>query len=44
MFCTGTSQSIIARMAKDTHMFIDPSVQVIPSFVTTWSSEDHACL
>ena len=23
-------------------MFIDPGVQVIPTFVTTWSSEDHA--
>ena len=42
MFCKGTSQRIIVRTAKNTRMFIDPSVQVIPSFVATWSSEDHA--
>ena len=25
-------------------MFIDPSVQVIPSLVTTWAIEDHTSL
>lgn len=41
MFCKGTSQRVMATRANDTHVFIDPSVQVIPSFVTTWASEDH---
>jgi hypothetical protein len=40
MFCNGTSQRVVAR-EKGTHMFIDSSVQVIPSFITTWASEDH---
>jgi hypothetical protein len=35
------SEVAMAARANDTHMFIDPSVQVIPSFVTTWASEDH---
>jgi len=42
MFYKGRGQRMLARMAKDTRMFIDTGVQVIPTFVTTWSSEDHA--
>ena len=42
MFCKGKGQRMFARATKDTRMFIDSSVQVIPSFITTWSSEDHA--
>jgi hypothetical protein len=35
---------MVAKRAKGTHMFIDPGVQVIPSFVTTWASENHTAL
>ena len=41
MFCKETSQKVMGTRANNTHMFIDPSVQVIPSFVATWASEDH---
>lgn len=44
MFCKGTSQKVVARRVTKAHVFIDPSVQVIPSFVTAWASEDHTSL
>lgn len=44
MFYRGTSQMVVARRTKRTHMFIDPSVQVVPSFVTTWAGKNHTSL